>query len=97
MLRLKRRWDEQYPEKNHISTQNLRDNPARLKKESKKNFGNEETQIKTEEYTTLSKTNKQASEMKVKLLKTEDCERNRDRRFTRKGKEAWDNGHVDSV
>ena len=31
MLRLKRRWDEQYPKKNHISKQNLRDNPARFK------------------------------------------------------------------
>ena len=32
MLKLKRRWDEQYPEKNHISKQNLSDNAARLKK-----------------------------------------------------------------
>ena len=35
MSRLKRRWDEQYPEKNHVSKQNLRDNAARLKKSLK--------------------------------------------------------------
>ena len=33
MLRLKRRWDEKYPEKKCVSNQNLRDNAARLKKE----------------------------------------------------------------
>ena len=32
MLRLKRRWDEQYPEKNCVSKQNLRDNAERFKK-----------------------------------------------------------------
>ena len=32
MLRLKRRWDEQYPEKNRVSKQNLRDNAERFKK-----------------------------------------------------------------
>ena len=33
MLRLKRRWDQQYPKTNHISKQNLRDNAASFKKE----------------------------------------------------------------
>ena len=33
MLRLKWRWDEQYPERNHISKPNLRDNHARFKKD----------------------------------------------------------------
>ena len=37
MLRLKQRWDEQHPEKNHISKQNLRDNTARFKKELEMN------------------------------------------------------------
>ena len=32
MLRLKRRWDEQYPEKNRVSKQSLRDNAERFKK-----------------------------------------------------------------
>ena len=32
MLRLKRQWDKQYPEKNFVSKQNFRDNAARLKK-----------------------------------------------------------------
>ena len=30
--RLKRRWDEQYPEKCNVSKQNLRDNAVRFKK-----------------------------------------------------------------
>ena len=37
MLRLKRRGDKQYPEKNHAPNQNLRDNVARLKKELEMN------------------------------------------------------------
>ena len=41
MLRLKRRWDEQYPVKNHASKQNLRDNAARLKKELEMNVRSE--------------------------------------------------------
>ena len=33
MERLKRRWDEQYPEKRNVSKQNLRDNAVTFKKE----------------------------------------------------------------
>ena len=33
ILRLKRRWDEQYPEKNRVLKQNFGDNAARLNKE----------------------------------------------------------------
>ena len=48
MLRLKLRWDKQYPEKNHISKQNLRDNGARFKKELLMNVGSEQAQIEIE-------------------------------------------------
>ena len=37
MLRLKRRWDEQYPDKRHISKQTLRDNAERFKTEIRRN------------------------------------------------------------
>ena len=45
MLRLKRRWDEQYTEKNRLSKQNFRDNAAKLKKELKMNVRREKAQI----------------------------------------------------
>ena len=56
MLRLKRRWDEQYPEKNCVSKQNLRDNAARFKKELGVNFQSEKAQIEIEKDTTLKST-----------------------------------------
>ena len=72
MLRLKRRWNKQYPQKNRVSKQNLRDNAARFKKELEMNVGSEKTQIKIEEDTTLSNTNKWATEMKVNLPTIEE-------------------------
>ena len=72
MLKLKRRWDEQYLEKNRVSKQNLRDNAAKFKKELEMNVGSEKTQIKIEEDTTLSNTNKWATEMKVNLPTIEE-------------------------
>ena len=76
MLRLKRRWDEQYPEKNCVSKQNLRDNAARLKKELEMNVRSEKTQIEKEEDKTLNSTHKWKNDMKVNLLKIEERERN---------------------
>ena len=58
MLRLKRKWDEQYPEKNRVSKQKLKDNAARFKKELEMNFGNEKAQIEIEEDATLNNINK---------------------------------------
>ena len=88
MLRLKRRWDEQYPEKNRVSKQNFKNNAARFKKELEINVGNENTYIEIEEDTTLNNTNKRTSEMKVNLLKIEERERNQGRRFMKRMKEA---------
>ena len=76
MLRLKRRWDEQYHEKIRVSKQNLRDNAARFKKELDMNFGSEKAQIEIKADTTLNKTHKWSTEMKVNLLKIEERERN---------------------
>ena len=76
MLTLKRRWEEQYPEKNHVSKENLRDVAARFKKELERNVVSEKAQIEIEEDTTLNNTNKWTTEMKVNLLKIEERERN---------------------
>ena len=72
MLRLKQRWDKQYPEKNRISKQNLKDNAARFKKELEMNFGSEKAKIEIEADTTLNNTHKWSTEMKVNLLKIKD-------------------------
>ena len=40
------------------------------------NVGSEKAQIEIEEDTTLNNTNKWTTEMKVSLLKVEECERN---------------------
>ena len=90
MLKLKWRWDEQYPEKNCISKQNLRDNAARLKKELEMNVRSEKTKIEKEEDKTLNSTHKWKNDIKVNLLKIEEWERNRGRRFMKRMKEAWD-------
>ena len=76
MLTLKRRWEEQYPEKNHVSKEILRDVAARFKKELESNVVSEKAQIEIEEDTTLNNTNKWTTEMKVNLLKIEERERN---------------------
>ena len=97
MLRLKRRWDEQYHEKIRVSKQNLRDNAARFKKELGMNFGSEKAQIEIEADTTLNKIHKWSTEIKVNLLKIEEQERNRGRGFMKRMKEAWDDIYENST
>ena len=63
MLRLNRKWGKQYPEKNRVSKQNLRDNAARLKKEVEMNIGSEKAQTEVEEDVTLNNTHKWTIEM----------------------------------
>ena len=81
MLRLKLLGDEQYPEKNRVSKQNL--------KELEINIRSEKAQIEIEEDTALKSTHKWTTEMKVNLLKIEERERNRGRGFMKRMKEAW--------
>ena len=76
ILRFKRMWDEQYPEKNRVSKQNLGDNAARFQKELQMNVESDKTQIEIEQETTLNITNKWTTEMKVNLLKIKERERN---------------------
>ena len=89
MLRMKWRWDEQYPKKNRVSKQTLKDNGARFKTELEKNDESEKSIIEVEEDTTLSNTHKWTTEMKVNLLKIEEWERHRGRGFTKRTKEGW--------
>ena len=88
VLRLKRGWDQQYPEKNHISKQNLRDNTERFKKELGMNDNREVTQNEVEQEVTTDNTNKWTNEMKVNLMKIEERERNRSGGFMERTKEA---------
>ena len=89
MLRLKLLGDEQYPEKNRVSKQNL--------KELEINIRSEKAQIEIEEDTALKSTHKWTTEMKVNLLKIEERERNRGRGFMKRMKEAWDDIYENST
>ena len=89
MLRMKWRWDEQYPKKNRVSKQTLKDNGARFKTELEMKDESEKSIIEVEEDTTLNNTHKWTTEMKVNLLKIEEWERHRGRGFTKRTKEAW--------
>ena len=88
MERMKRRWDEKYPEKTRVSKQNLRDNAIRYKKE----FGINENEINTRNDSvdwTL--------EMKVNLIKIDRDERKNGRGFMKRMKEAWDKEYDNSL
>ena len=76
MLRLKRRRDEQYPDKRHISKQTLRDNAERLKTEIRRNEVSTEAGIEREQDTSSNKAPIWTNEMKINLLKIEERERN---------------------
>ena len=75
MIVLKRRWDEQYPEKNHISKQNLRDNAARFKKELLMNDNRDDPQMEIDQDNILNNISKWTNEIIVNLLKIEKRER----------------------
>ena len=67
------------------------------KKELEMNVESEKVQIEIEEDTTLKSTHKWTTEMKVNLLRIEERERNRDRGFMKKIKEAWDDIYENST
>ena len=61
------------------------------------NFGSEKAQIEIEADTNLNKSHKWSTEIKVNLLKIEEQERNRGRRFMKRMKEAWDDIYENST
>ena len=97
MLRLKRKWDQQYPDKNQVSKQNLRDNAVRFKIELETiNYKEVTQEISVDEQERESQqekvptSSKWTNEMKMNLLKIEERERKRGRGFMKRIKEAWD-------
>ena len=61
------------------------------------NVGSEKAQIDIEEDMTPNNANKWTTEMKVNLLRIEECERNQGRGFMRRMKEAWDDIYENST
>ena len=72
---MKRRWEEQYHEKNRVSKKNLRDNAAGFQKKLEMNVRSEKAQTEIQEDIALNNTSKWTTEMKVNLLKLKERER----------------------
>ena len=94
MLRLKQRCDRKYPNKNHISKQNLRDNSVRLNQQihvSDNSILESDIQTVTEQETTMycPTPGKWTNDIKINLLKIHHRER-KGRGFMRRMREAWD-------
>ena len=87
MERLKRRWDEQYPDKSNVSKQNLRDNAVRFKMEV--NIDQEINQGETNNVIKRAGNGEWTNEMKINLLRIEDPEKSKGRGFMKRMKEAW--------
>ena len=94
MPRLKQRWDRKYPNKSHLSKQNLRDNAVRFKQQihvSGNSIPKSDVQTVTEQETTVHclAFRKWTNDMKINLLKIHHRERKKGRGFMRRMKEAW--------
>ena len=100
MKRVKRRWDEKYPERTGVSKQNLRDNAIRFRKEredqmrSKDNIKSDMTLGRDDKDGTELKRKGNKSEwtleMKINLVKIDRDERKKGRGFMKRMKEAWE-------
>ena len=89
MDRLKKRWDEQYPEKRNRSKQNLRDNAVRFKRGMNINIQESQNNTSTRDNTSTGHF-EWTNEMKINLLRIEEQERSRGRGFMKRMNEAWD-------
>ena len=89
MERLKKRWDEQYPEKHKVSKQNRRDNAVRIKREMNINIQGRQNNTNTSDDTSTGHA-EWTNEVKINLLTIEERERSRGRGFMKRMKEAWD-------
>ena len=94
MERLKRRWDEKYPEKRNMSKQNLKDNAVRFKREININIEATQDNINGSDNTSTSNA-EWTNEMKINLLRIEEQERSKGRGFIKRMKEAWDSIYED--
>ena len=83
MLRLKQRWDRKYPNKNHISKQNLRHIAVRFKQQIHvldNSIPESDVQTVTEQETTTHcpASRKWTNDMKINLLKIHHRERKKE-------------------
>ena len=90
MERLKRRWDEQYPDKCKVSKQNLRNNAVRFRRE----IGNATEAIQDSTYKSKNESAGNTVCMDQRdecyFLRIEEQERNKGRGFMKRMKEEWD-------
>ena len=96
MKRTKEKWDAKYPNRNNVSTQNLRDNAVRFRMEmNEPNTTNEIQQEMVDQNrntnnANAAKTNNEwTNEMKLELLKIDKEERSKGRGFMKRMKERW--------
>ena len=97
MKRIKEKCDAKYPNRNYVSTQNLRDNAVRFIMEmNEPNTTNEIQQemvdqnCKTNNSNAAKTNNEWTNEMKLELLKIDREERSKERGFIKLMKERWD-------
>ena len=97
MKRIKEKWDAKYPNRNNVSTQNLRDNAVKFRMEmNEPNTTNEIQQEMVDQNrntnnANAAKTNNEwTNEMKLELLKIDREERSKGRGFMKRMKERWD-------
>ena len=84
MKRIKTRWDIEFPEKKRTE-QNLVDNARRFAKEG---WGDEEQTIT--QVVEVHKNIEWSTEMKIRLIQTDEEERKKGRGFMKRAKERWD-------
>ena len=99
MFRLKQRWDRKYPNKNHISKQNLRNNAVRSKQQIHISDNSIPENDVMEQETTMHcpAPRKWTNDMKINLLKIHHRKRKNERGFMRRMKEAWDTIYDDML
>lgn len=89
MTRLKRRWNEQHPEKYQVSKQNVRDNAVRFRREM--NNVTEANQDSTNNTENGGAGNTEwTNKMKNNLLRIEERQKSRGKGFMKRMKGAWD-------
>ena len=89
MEKLKKKWDEEFPEKTHYSTKGLRNNASRFKKEGKRSRDLENPSHIIEEPNMKEKM-KCENEKIVQLVQLEEQAKNEGTGFMKRLKKAWE-------
>ena len=88
MERLKKKWDEKFPEKTHYSTKGLRNNASRFKKEGKSR--DLENPLHIIEENNMKEKMKCENEKIVQLVQLEEQAKNEGTGFMKRLKKAWE-------